>query len=148
MRTFEAPVRQEKQVFEAADGRAVIVHLGDETESIEIRGTGGDAEVVITFTENGPRVQLRAASIHVETPRDVVLECDKFRLDAPQGIELSSEQRIDLQGEETLIRMNRDVDLRGRFIRLNSPEKKGDVNEPAPPAAAPEKSDCGCNHQR
>ncbi|MBX9652456.1 hypothetical protein K2Y11_02435 [bacterium] len=135
----------ESRQFDVSAGRSVSIRMGKGSESIEVRGPNGAPEVTITFTADGPCIRLGAARLEIDTPGDVSLNCDKFSVNAMSGVSLQTPERVEVRGEEVLLQMERDVDLRGRFIRLNSPESlDGKYKLPEVPTAHPD--GCGCNH--
>ena len=138
---------EESREFDVAAGRSVSIRMGRGSETIEVRGPNGAPEVTITFTSEGPCIKLGAARLEIDTPGDVSVHCDKFAVNAASGVEIQTPERLELRAEELLVKMDRDVDLRGRFIRLNSPEGM-DVPVPQPTLATSHPHGCGCpDHQ-
>jgi len=134
----------ESREFDVSAGRSVSIRMGKGSESIEVRGPSGAPEVTITFTADGPCIRLGAARLEIDTPGNVSVNCDKFSVNAMSGIAMQSPERVEVRGEEVLLQMERDVDLRGRFIRLNSPEGM-DVPVPQPNPTATHPPGCGCS---
>lgn len=124
-------------------GYAVRVPRGD---LIEIVAPGGELCLSIRLGATGPLVEVRAASLQVATQGDLVVDCDRFEVNARREIALVSAGGIaqDAHGDVVVradgeiateaagqqhrarrgnvdIRANDDVMLDGERIKLNGP---------------------------
>jgi hypothetical protein len=83
-------------------GRQVAVQAGDQGEFLEVSAPGGDLELRIELTPEGPVVRLRCARLELAAG-DVAMSCRSFDL-----------------------RTTEDVRLNGRNILLNCALPEGD----------------------
>ncbi len=113
---------------------------------IEIVAPGGELCLSIRLDASGPMVEVRAASLRVATEGDLVLDCERFEVNAREDITLISAGGIaqDAHGDVVIradgeiateaagqqhrarrgnvdIRANDDVMLEGERVKLNGP---------------------------
>ena len=88
-------------------------------EELEVRSPTGEIEVRVAFTEAGPVLHLRAASIELEAADAVSLECRRLEVRTTEEVHLHSDEQIRLTGQEMRVRTEGDVHLNGDVIRLN-----------------------------
>ena len=67
------------RVVEAADG-------GPEGDRVTIRGRGGEVELEVRMTANGPVLRFKAADLELAAAGEVKVECDRFHVRANKEI--------------------------------------------------------------
>jgi hypothetical protein len=103
-------------------GRSVIVKVAEGREELEVRSPEGDVEVVITLTEAGPVVRLRAARLEMEAAETLSLSCRRLDVHTTEETAFHSEGKVQITGTEMRVRTEEDIHLNGAFIRLNCEE--------------------------
>src|SRR5690606_6725636 len=78
---------QSTKQLEIDHGRTLVV----DTQSLTITDTDGVLELAIELTADGPVVRVRAAQLRVETDGDIALDCQRFAVEARDGIRLVTE---------------------------------------------------------
>ena len=77
----EAPNAGEAGTLRLASGRSLQWQaLDDGTEHVRIHGVGGDVELDVVLTENGPRLRFKAADLALEADGKVQVDCDEFHV--------------------------------------------------------------------
>jgi hypothetical protein len=75
------PDDREAGTLRLASGRSLQWQaLDDGTEHVRIHGVGGDVELDVVFTENGPRLRFKAADLALEADGKVQVDCDEFHV--------------------------------------------------------------------
>jgi len=107
------------QIIPLPSGHSVEVSL-DSGESIAVRSPGGDVQVQITLTSDGPVVNLTGARLNLEATREVSVRCETFEVHSTEGTTLSSEGRLDMSSEDEMKLVSKS-DLRAvaEMIHLN-----------------------------
>ena len=77
---------------ELASGRQIAVRTGlvPGTECIEIRSPGGELEVSILMTPEGPRLKLRALDIELQAARSLRMRCKTLDVEVEQDARLTA----------------------------------------------------------
>lgn len=68
-------------------GRTLVV----DTQSLSITDADGVLELAIELRADGPLVRVRAAQLRVETDGDIALDCQRFAVEARDGIRLTTD---------------------------------------------------------
>jgi hypothetical protein len=85
-------------------------------------------EIVISLTSDGPVLRARAASFEIEAQKDLVVRCERFRVEARESVEMVSRGTLQAQGRRVEIEAthgsarvlaNDDVQLLGENVLLN-----------------------------
>jgi hypothetical protein len=93
-----------------------------------VRGLSGEVEVEVLLTERGPVLRFRAADLELSAAGEVRVDCDRFAVQAKNGILQESggdvvlrgaAARIEAERGDVEIEANDDVQLRGERIKLN-----------------------------
>ena len=102
-------------------GRTLAVTAGGVDETIEIRGSGGQVELRIKMTEDGPVLQVDAVRVAIKAEDAIALECRRFAVTAAESVDISSEGELGLRAREELnVRSEQsDVRVKGERIFLN-----------------------------
>ncbi len=115
------------------------LRYSDRDRALELLAPDGRMCVHITLAPEGPRIELRAASLAVRTERELAIECERLDIHAASGLALRTGGDLDLAATgdlrtEALAQHHRahrgdirlqagdDVQLDGGRIRLNSPK--------------------------
>ncbi len=87
-----APKEQEPQTLVGPhSGRLVEVEEDkDGEDTLKIRAPSGEVELAIRLTPKGPVLQLKGASIELETTGRIAMTCDDFVVSAKKGVEIES----------------------------------------------------------
>jgi hypothetical protein len=70
-------------------GRSIAVQAGAEGEFLEVRAPGGEMEVRIAFTPEGPVVTLRCARLELDSAGAVEMNCRSFALRTSGDVRLN-----------------------------------------------------------
>jgi hypothetical protein len=97
-------------------GRDVILHVRQDKEEIEVRSPDGMLELKILLTPTGPVVQLKGGRLEIESSDAVTVNCQKFEVNAAQGIDLKSQKNINVDGD---------------YVQLNCGDRTGYHDDPA-----------------
>lgn len=97
-------------------GRDVILHVRPDHEEIEVRSPDGLLELKISLTPGGPVVQIRGGRLEIESTDAVKVNCQKFQVNAEQGIDLQSRGNVTLDGD---------------YVQLNCGDRTGFHDDPA-----------------
>jgi hypothetical protein len=67
--------------LQLASGRTLEWQASDGgAEHVRIRGVGGEIELDVTLTEEGPRLRFKAAELALEADGKVQVDCDEFHV--------------------------------------------------------------------
>lgn len=121
---LENPEEQEESTDERSvylkHGRTLTVASQGMEEIIEIRASGGQMELRINMTEDGPVLQLEGIKLAVKATESIDLECKTFSVDAAESVEIASKGEMKVTSEgEINIESPKDVRVRGEKIWLN-----------------------------
>lgn len=129
-----APERIEERSL--SHGRSVLLRLGGDHEEIQVRSPGGDVELRITFTADGPVATLRGGKLNLEAVDSMTLDCknldvraresaaiDCGRLDvhSDANATIYSEDQLLLAAREARVLTSDDILLNGAMVRMQSP---------------------------
>ena len=101
-----------KKGLELANGRTVTLATGDHGETVEFRADGGDLELRVKMTADGPVVQLTGARVEIVATESIEMQCSEFTVKASERLSLGSEGKLDLEAKDDLV-------VRGKMIYLN-----------------------------
>lgn len=131
---------------EASEPRALArlaggyaLHVRDEGSALDVHAPDGRLCVRLVLAADGPRIEISGASLAVHAEREIALSCQRFTVDAAEGLALRSGADLEVRAEGALrsegfsqaivarrgdvdIQANDDVAVDGERIRLNSPE--------------------------
>lgn len=114
-------------------GRALELRVADGSEELLVRAPGGEVEVRIAFSREGPVVTVRGGRLEVDTPEEIALSCRSLDVRARESLRLRSDRdaRIGVGGD-LRVKAEGDVRMNGAFVRLNCDEE---FPNPPPPLA-------------
>ncbi|MBL0159330.1 MAG: hypothetical protein IPP47_19805 [Bryobacterales bacterium] len=70
-------------------GRAIVVQADSENEFLEVSGPGGEMELRIVFTPEGPVVKLQCARLELASSGDVAVKCRSFDLQTTEDVRMN-----------------------------------------------------------
>jgi len=85
-------------------GRSISMQVDGQGEYLEVRSPGGEVEVRIDFTPEGPSVKLRCAQLELASTGDIAMNCRNFS-----------------------VQTSEDVKMNGRYVLLNCSEPEEGV---------------------
>ncbi len=113
-------------------GRTVHVHSADGREEIEIRSPGGEMEVRIALTPQGPVLQLRGARLEIDSTDTVAVNCRSFEINAADAVKIQTAGDVDVAGAgELRMKMSGQAWIDGDYVNLNCRERAGYHDDPA-----------------
>lgn len=123
------------QPRQLASGRSVHVKTVGAEESVEIRSPGGDVELTIVLTDQGPVVKLRGATLEMEATEKLSMsckqldlraednariECGKLDIQADDNVKVYSDEQVMIACRETRILSSDDIMLNGNSVRMQA----------------------------
>ena len=111
----QAAARPTSPTLALAHGRRVVVEGSARApaDTVEIRGPGGEIELAITITPEGPRLRVRAATLELDATEAIRMRCEVFELAAARAVAITA-----ARGDVT-IDAGDDVVIVGERVRLN-----------------------------
>ncbi len=110
----------DKKALELANGRTVTVSSGAEGETVEFHADGGDVELRIKMTADGPVVQLSGARVEITAAESIDMKCKEFTVNAEDKVALNSEKELAVTSTGKMdIESKDDLVVRGKMIYLN-----------------------------
>lgn len=130
-------------------GRSVVVSSEGGTEAIEIRSPGGEMEVRIALTEQGPVLQLKGAKLQIDSTDTVAVNCHDFHINAAGAIKMRSAQDIEVLGlAELKMKSAGSTWIDADFVNLNCQDRTGYHDDKAasepPRLPEPPADECEC----
>jgi hypothetical protein len=137
-------------------GRTVVVKAHDHEEEIEIRSSGGEVEVRIVLTEQGPILRLRGARLEIDSSDTVAVNCRQFEVNATHGVQLRTAGDVEVRSNaEIRLKSGGQTYIDGDYVNLNCLDRRGyhdegegdtqlamaevsELPEPAPSDSCPE----------
>jgi len=101
-----------KKGLELANGRTVTIATSEDGETVEFRADGGDVELRVKMTADGPVVQLSGARVEINAAESIEMSCKEFKVNASERLTLGSEGKLDLESKDDMV-------MRGKMIYLN-----------------------------
>ncbi len=113
-------------------GRTISVRAADGREEIEIRSAGGEMEVRIALTPQGPVLQLRGARLEIDSTDTVAVNCRSFEVKAADGVKIQAAGDIEVSGAgEMRMKTSGQTFIDGDYVNLNCRERTGYHDDPA-----------------
>ena len=109
--------RQDETKVPISSGRTVCVAQDRGEGTVTIVGPGGEIELMVRITAQGPVLSFGGDSITIETKADLGLRCKRFALEAEQEIRLHSKGdfRQVVEGEASL-RVKKDLEISAQAV--------------------------------
>lgn len=110
----------DKKALELANGRTVTVEAGSDGETVEFRAAGGDVELRIRMTEDGPVVQLSGAKVEITAAESIQMKCKEFEVQASDKLSLQSKDELSVTSSGKMHIESEDENvIKGKMIYLN-----------------------------
>lgn len=114
------PIAMSRPTLALQHSRTLSVSTADDHDLVEIHGAGGEVELRIKVTPEGPVLLVESVRLALKAKEDVSVECGSFEVRATDSVDLHSDGGMQLSGEAE-IRVNASGDVRvvGEKIYLN-----------------------------
>lgn len=100
--------------------RTLTVTPSEEGELLEIHGSGGQVELRIRLTPEGPVLQMESIKLSLKSAENVNVECKNFEVRASEGVDVHSDGGMQLSGKaDVKIDSAGNVIVKGEMIYLN-----------------------------
>jgi hypothetical protein len=70
-------------------GRSIVIQADAENEFLEVSAPGGEMELRIAFTPEGPVVRLHCARLELASSGDVAMNCRSFDLRTTEDVRMN-----------------------------------------------------------
>lgn len=100
--------------------RTLTVTPSEEGELVEIRSSGGQVELRIKLTPDGPVLQMESIRLSLRAAETVDVNCKNFEVRASEGVDVHSDGGMQLSGQaDVKIDSAGNVIVKGEMIYLN-----------------------------
>ena len=107
-------------------GRTVVVRAHEHDEEIEVRSAGGEVEVRIVLTEQGPILRLRGARLEIDSSDTVAVNCRQFEVNASHGVQLRTPGDVEVRSDaEIRLKSGGQTYIDGDYVNLNCLDRRG-----------------------
>lgn len=106
-------------------GRTVVVKADGRGEVIEVRSSGGEVELRIALTNDGPVLSLSGARLEINATDTVALNCRHLAVRATEGVSMEA-------GGDIALKSAGDTFIDGKLVKLNCLDRTGYPDDPAP----------------
>jgi hypothetical protein len=96
-----------------------VVRVDGQREELLVRSPAGEVEVRITLTDGGPVIRLHGGRLELEAADTIVLKSRRLELTAGEELRLDSAGEVRMTAQELHAQTAADIQLKGKFIRLN-----------------------------
>ncbi len=118
----DAPAR-----LRLASGRRAEFAREGADDLLTVSAADGRVELRVRFTEAGPVLSFEAAGLKLASVGEVAVECDRFRVEAREAVELRSGGSIESTAEgDAVTRAGGTARVEGRAVEVRS--RRGDVD--------------------
>jgi len=106
--------------LELNNSRTLTVKPSEEGELVEIHANGGQLELRIRLTPEGPVLQMESVRISLKAAENVDVNCKNFEVRASESVDLHSDGGMQLSGTaDVKVNAAGDVIVKGTMIYLN-----------------------------
>ncbi len=89
-------------------------------QMIDVRDINGELQVQINITKDGPQIQLNGGQLDLQSPENISMDCNSFRLTTKEDTEIFAKGQVKIDSrDEMRITCEDDVYIRARVIWLN-----------------------------
>lgn len=131
------PSRQtEIETLPLVGRQELLLARGEQGDTLQIVSEGGQVALTVVVTEDGPVLRLEGTGLRLQVDGDLDIEAGRLRLHGDRGLEISSNQDINLNTPQDLtssariqnltatrgnvnVKANDDVTLRGERVLVN-----------------------------
>lgn len=123
----DVPADSEAGTLQLASGRSLQWQaLDDGTEHVRIHGVGGEVELHVALTEDGPRLRFKAADLALEADGKVQVDCEEFNVQARSAIVQHTDGDLEQRAAgNAVVVADGDVRMSGQTAGVRA--KRGDV---------------------
>jgi hypothetical protein len=108
------------QTLDLQNSKTLTVTQAEDHDLIEIHGNGGQVELRIKLTPEGPVLQMESVRLNIKSSEAVSVECKTFEVRATEGVDIHSDGGMQLSGQaDVRVNANGDVIVTGEKIFLN-----------------------------
>ncbi len=102
------------------NARTLTVTAEDGHDLVEIHGDGGQVELRIKVTPEGPVLLVESVRLALKAQESVSVDCQNFEVRATESVDVHSDGGMQLSGQaEIQVNANGDVRVTGEKIYLN-----------------------------
>ena len=106
--------------LELDNSRTLTVTPSSEGELVEIHANGGQLELRIRLTPEGPVLQMESVRISLKAAENVDVNCKNFEVRASESVDMHSDGGMQLSGTaDVKVNAAGDVIVKGTMIYLN-----------------------------
>ena len=100
--------------------RTLTVTPSEDGDLVEIHASGGQVELRIRLTPEGPVLQMESIRLSLKSAENVDVNCKNFEVRATEGVDLHSDAGMQLSGKaDVKIDSAGNVIVKGEMIYLN-----------------------------
>lgn len=100
--------------------RKLTVTPSDEGDLVEIRSAGGQIELRVRLTPEGPVLQMESVRLSLKSAGNVDVACKNFEVRASEGVDVHSDGGMQLSGQaDVKVDSAGNVVVKGEKIFLN-----------------------------
>lgn len=108
------------QTLDLQHARTLTVTPAEDHDLIEIHGGGGQVELRVKLTPDGPVLQMESIRLSLKSSEAVSVECKTFEVRSTESVDIHSDGGMQLSGQaDVRVNANGDVIVTGEKIYLN-----------------------------
>lgn len=108
------------QILDLQNARTLTVTPADEGDLVEIHANGGQLELRIRLTPEGPVLQMESVRISLKAAENVDVSCKNFEVRASENVDVHSDGGMQLSGQaDVKIDSSGNIIVKGEMIYLN-----------------------------
>ena len=89
-------------------------------QAIEVHDIHGELQVQIDITADGPKIKLNGGQLAMQSPEDISMDCNSFRLVTAEDTEIFAKGQVKIDSrDEMRITCEDDIYIRAKVIWLN-----------------------------
>ena len=106
--------------IELQNAKTLTVTPEEGHDLVEIHGSGGQIELRIKMTPEGPVLQMESVRLSLRAAETVDVACKNFEVRASESVDVHSDGQMQLSGvADVRVNANGDVVVKGSMIYLN-----------------------------
>jgi len=108
------------QTIDLQNSRTLSITPSDEGDLVEIHASGGQLELRIRLTPDGPVLQMESVRLSLKSAENVDVNCKNFEVRATEGVDVHSDGGMQLSGNaDVKVDSAGNVIVKGEMIYLN-----------------------------
>jgi len=127
------------KIGELPSGRTLAVNAADGEERLEIRAPGGEVEVAIVLTDDGPLIRLTGANLQISSTETISLNCKRLEMTTTEDLAIRTGGSLAIHSaDEIRMKSAQQTFLDADYVNLNCLDRTGyhDEGQEELPAAA------------